>query len=250
MKKDLYNKKKVEFENRMREKNTKYSEYFAQALLAIAYDQNFIDSVADERPDIHLENKNISHGVEVTRSVCSYFKTLKRYESACANKGLTIEEFLMGLPLEYRNKLGINRDGKLEPLVSLGKENSITKTKKLFADILDAKLDRLQQYKKFDKNSLFIIATELNDNFTIHQMLSAFLHQSKLKDYTLRFDNIMVFTYDKLVVFDLHKHDKSFEEIKISTDTIDLCNKYAYRKINNANVDLKSLLPAQHALER
>ena len=61
MKKDLYNKKKVEFENRMREKNTKYSEYFAQALLAIAYDQNFIDSVADERPPGYCFHPRVQH---------------------------------------------------------------------------------------------------------------------------------------------------------------------------------------------
>lgn len=233
---------KVVFENRMREIDKRYSEYFAQALLALSYDRNFVSSKTDECLDIQLQQPGDNQGVEVTRFICSYYKTLKRYAKAWANKGLSIEQIVKNLPEELKNSVGLNHDCKIVPLKSLGENNSITKTKKKFAEILDVKLDRLKKYKKFDKNSLFIFATELNKDFSSKQMLSAFINQSHLKGADIRFDNIMVFTFDKLVIFDLNRFDNIYNEIVVEQDTIDFCDKFARHKIKKPNIELKTFL--------
>ena len=233
---------KIQFENRMREIDKKYSEYFAQAIIASVYDRRFIHSQTIESPDIQLST---IHGVEVTRLICSYYKTLKHYAKAWSKQGLSIEQIVQKLPNELKNAIGLNHDCKIVPLKSLGENISMRKMKKKLAEILDTKLDRLQQYKLFDQNSLFIYATELNKNFTSSKMLSTFLNQSKIHDYSLRFDNIMVFTYDKLVIFDLNNFDRAYKEIIIDQNIIDFCDKYSRRKIKNPNVTLTSLLPEE-----
>ena len=233
---------KIQFENRMREIDKRYSEYFAQALLAAVYDHNFVYSTTAESPDIHLTHNNSSHGVEVTRLICSYYKTLKRYSKAWAKQGLSIEQIVQNMPEELKDAVGLNHEGKVVPLKSLGETIANRKMKVKLAEILDTKLDRLQHYKMFDKNSLFVFATELNKTITPPKILSAFLNKSKLHHYTIRFDNIMVFTYDKLVVFDLNKYDKSYAEIKINQEMVDFCDKYARRKIKKPNIVLKDLL--------
>ena len=234
--------KKNDFETRMREIDKRYSEYFAQALLALSYDRNFVNSKTDECPDIQLQQAGDNQGVEVTRFICSYYKTLKRYAKAWANKGLSIEQIAKSLPDELKNSIGLSQDYKVIPLKSLGGNTSITKTKAKFAEILDTKLDRFQKYRKFDKNSLFIFATELNKDFSSRQMLSAFINQSHLKTAEQKFDNIMVFTFDKLVIFDLNRFDNVYDEIVVEQDTIDFCDKYARRKIHNPNITLKNYL--------
>ena len=126
---------KIQFENRMREIDKKYSECFAQALLALSFDRNFVESITDECPDVQLSCAGNSHGVEVTRFICSYYKTLKRYAKAWANQGLSIEQIVKELPEELKNSVGLSHNCKIVPLKSLGENSSITKTKKKFAEI-------------------------------------------------------------------------------------------------------------------
>ena len=225
---------KILFENRMREKDKSYSEMFAKALLALEYDPNFVYAQNDECPDIQLNKKGKSHGVEVTRLICSYFVTLKKYVKAWSHKKLTIEEIATQIPPELQNAIGVNASGKVVPMRSLGEKVGCEKMKKQIAKLFESKLEKLQHYEQFDQNSLFMFATELNPSLNAKKILSSLMNKSHIANYNIHYDNIFVFTYNSLILYEKQEGHYYTREIPISEETIAICDKYArYAKKQN-----------------
>ena len=218
---------KLQFENLMREKDTTYSEYFAQALLALVYDDFFALSKRSESPDIQLDLGEYSHGVEVTRLICSYFVTLKKYTKAWAKQRLSMEQIIERMPYELKNSVGVNSVGKVVPLKSLGEKIGVRKMTNQVLNIVQAKTEKLQHYEPFKKNSLFIFATELNPNITTKKLMSAFVWASKKSEYKKQYNNIFVFTYKNLHCFNIEQNHYGVKSIPVDDTTISTCDKYA-----------------------
>ena len=227
---------KILFENRMREKDKSYSEYFAKAMLANLYNSGFVLAKNEECPDIQLATKHGSHGVEVTRLVCSYFVTLKKYVKAWSHKKLTIEEIAKQIPEELQNAIGINANGRVVPMRSLGEKIGVAKMKKQLAKLYEIKLKKLQNYEKFDQNSLFMFATELNPHLNARKILSALMNKVDHKKYKVTYDNIFIFTYNSLYIYEKRNGHYNIIDTPVSDEIISICDKYArYSKKHNAD---------------
>lgn len=224
----MNNMEKVDLENILREKDKKYSEYFAKAMLALCEDKLFVKATNGESPDIHLVSKNFSCGVEVTRFVASYYKELKKYTKAWAKNNMTLEQIVKSLPENLQDVVGINEYGLIVPMQSLGEHISNEKMKQQLADIYQSKTERLQQYKLYDSNRLFIFATELNPKLKYGSIFTSFLNKANVSDYIVHYDRVYIFTYNALYTFNLKDHYSSSNQIKpISGSQIAICNKYA-----------------------
>lgn len=221
---------KLQFENLMREKDTQYSEYFAQALLAFCYDNLFAYSKRHECPDIQLNLPHISHGVEVTRLICSYFVTLKKYTKAWAKQRLSLEQIVEKLPYELKNSVGLNGAGKVVPLKSLGEKIGIRKMKNQVLNVFKTKTEKLQHYEHFQTNSLFIFATELNPNITPKKLMSAFVGYAKDNEFEDQFQNIFVFTYKNLLQFSIKQDHYGIKTFPVDERTIEKCDRYAKKQ--------------------
>ena len=218
---------KLQFENLMREKDTQYSEYFAQALLSFCYENLFVYAKRQERPDIQLQLPHISHGVEVTRLICSYFVTLKKYTKAWAKQRLSLEQIIDKMPYELKGSVGINGTGKVVPLKSLGEKIGVRKMANQVSKIVENKLDKLQSYAELDENDLFIFATELNPNITTKKLMSIFVTITQQSEYERKFNKIFVFTYKNLLCFNVEPGHYGIKTMPVSAEIISKCDKFA-----------------------
>lgn len=213
------------FETRMREKDKRYSENFAKALLALKVNEQFKDAQNAECPDLQLDNC----GVEVTRLICSYFVALRHYSKIWSSKKMSLEQIIMSLPPELKDSLGINSSGHVVPLKSLGDKIGINKMKKQIGHIYKGKLEKLQKYEKFDQNNLFIFATELNPNMTESQIYAGLKTMIDTRKYQTTYDKVYVFTYNKLLIYGMKQPYRDI--ISVDSQTIDLCNRYANQMV-------------------
>ena len=236
------------FESRMREKDKRYSENFAKALLAIKVNPDFAKAENSECPDLKLKTTDSSVGVEVTRLICSYFVALRHYSKIWSSKKMSLEQIVMSLPPELRDSLGINNSGHVVPLKSLGDKIGINKMKKQIGNIYKGKLTKLQKYEKFDQNNLFIFATELNPNMSESQIYAGLKTMIDTRKYETTYDKVYVFTYNKLLIYGMKKPYR--EIISVDDDDINTCNKYANQMVKNNTSQVLHNYFAEDKLEK
>lgn len=188
---------KVDFEYKIN--NKYYNEYYARYLLESLYSDAFKNAIVYDRPDIWVESENGGIGVEVTTLLDTYYNTLKKYKKAWSKQELSIEQISKSIPALLKNKIGINKHGNL---ILLGNQNrhSLSKSLSGLEATIRIKLNKVQDYKNFESNNLFIFATNLSPNCSpekIFEMLKNF-DKSKFKKL---FDTIMIFNYDEVQVY-------------------------------------------------
>jgi len=220
---------KVDFEYKINNKH--YNEYFAKYLLECIYGDAFKNAKIADRPDIWVESENGGIGVEVTTLLDTYYNTLKQYKKAWANQGLTFEQIAKVIPTILKNKIGINHHGNLI-LLGNGNRHSLSKSLKGLETAIKIKLNKLQDYKKFESNNLFIFATNLSPDCTVEKInkhltkifqdKSSKIEKSK---HSRLFENIMIFNYNTLQIYPFENRDNPEiipvnDEMRLYCDTL------------------------------
>lgn len=214
---------KVEFEFKIN--NKYYNEYYARYLLEYFFTDIFKNAKVVDRPDIWVEaeGEHKSIGVEVTTLLDTYYNTLKRYKRAWAEKGLSLEQITKVIPALLKNKVGINSHGNL---ILLGKnKSSPSRSLTGLETTIKIKLEKLQGYRSFDLNNLFVFVGNLNPECTVEKIFEK-IKQIKTAEYPKIFNYIMIFNYDELQVYPFS--EKGLPEIyKVSEETRFFCDKLA-----------------------
>lgn len=213
---------KVEFEYKIN--NKVYNEHFAKYLLSTVFDLSLEKSINADRPDILFFDKNGSYGIEVTTVIDAFYNALKRYRQVWAKNNLTLEEITQSLPNILKGKLTLSIDGNIvlrSPYNRHLTDNVINK----LIEMVEGKYEKLQEYKTFEKNDLFVFATSLSENISTER-IKAVLDSIDKSNFKITFDNIMIFNYNELQVYSqLPEHQ--VKVLKISNEVIDKCDKLA-----------------------
>ena len=193
---------KVDFEFKINDKA--YNESFAKYLLARVYNAGLVDSSNKDKPDIW--NASQSYGVEITTLTDTYYNTLNRYKRVWARRGMSLEQIVKNQPSLLQGKLGINKHGNLILLKTTEGKRTVAKSQKGIATTVAMKLRKLQSYKIFDINDLFIFTPNLHVACTpskINQSLANIekLTNVKLDNFKHKYNNIIVYTYNELLIF-------------------------------------------------
>ena len=192
---------KVDFEYSLNDKI--YNETFAKVLLEKLFGYRFNPDVLCDRPDIWSTDGQ--YGIEVTTLNDTYYNTLKRYKRMWAKQGLTLEQIVKSQPSVLAGKLGINKHGNIILINTKGGKKSTSKNQQSIASTLALKLKKLQNYKIFPKNDLFIYATNFNASTTPSKIYSAISFMQKItgkniNSFNHKFNNVLVFTYNELII--------------------------------------------------
>lgn len=215
---------KVDFEFKINNKN--YNEHFAMYLLKSIYGDSFKNAKVADRPDIWIENDQGVGciGFEITTLLDTYYNTLKKYKKAWSKMGLTIEQIAKQVPSLLKNKIGINSHGNLV-LIGNEKRHTLSKSLKGLESTIISKLNKLQYYRPFQSQNLFIFATNLSPVCSTNKIQDVLkkIDQSKYKE---TFENIFIFNYEELQIFNFASLS-SPESIPISEDVRLFCDKLA-----------------------
>ncbi|MBQ8425380.1 MAG: hypothetical protein IJX17_05110 [Clostridia bacterium] len=213
---------KVEFEYKIN--NKIYNEHFAKYLLSKVFDISLEKSKNADRPDILFIHKNESYGIEVTTVIDPFYNALKRYRQVWAKSNMTLEEITHSLPTILKGKLALNIEGNIvlrSPYNKHLTENIINKLIEMVQD----KYEKLQDYEKFEKNDLFVFATNLSENINVDK-IKLVLDGIDKTNFKTTFDNIIIFNYNELQIYPKNQNEE-VRVIKISNETIESCDKLA-----------------------
>lgn len=218
---------KVDFEYKINNKD--YNEPFAKELLTITINNNLKHSKNKDKPDIWSPDDK--YGIEITTLTDTYYNTLNRYKRIWAKKGLTLEQIAKGQPTILRDKLGINKYGNLILLNKSDGKRTLAKSQKGIATTVAMKLQKLQNYKIFDRNDLFIFAPNLHISCTpakIQQSLTNIEKLSNIKLDKLKYfyDNVFVYSYNDLIYIPF-KQAGVMQVIPITEEERNLCDEVA-----------------------
>ncbi len=216
---------KVDFEYKINKKF--YNEYYARYLLEYFYSDIFKNAKVLDRPDVWAideTGKTKGVGVEVTTLLDSYYNTLKKYKKMWAEQKLSLEMIAKSIPTVLRNKIGINSHGNLI-LVGKNKGHFLSKSLIGLETTIKMKLDKLQSYKEFDLNNLFIFATNLNPDCTVEKIFEK-IKQIDKSTYIRLYDYIMIFNYDTLQIYPFAETGQP-KVYKVNDETKFFCNKLA-----------------------
>ena len=213
---------KVEFEYKIN--NKIYNEHFAKYLLSTVFDLSLEKSQNADRPDILFADKNGSYGIEVTTVIDPFYNALKRYKQVWAKSNMTLEEITHSLPTILKGKLALNIDGSIvlrSPYNRHLTENVINKLIEMVQD----KYEKLQDYEKFEKNDLFVFATNISENIKTDK-IKLVLDGIDKTNFKTTFDNIIIFNYNELQIYPKNQSEE-VRVINISNETIESCDKLA-----------------------
>lgn len=235
---------KVDFDYKINDKV--YNETFARHLLATVYDSNLKYSKSCDKPDIW--NTKFSHGIEVTTLTDTYYNTLNRYKQVWARRGMTLEQIVKHQPAILQGKLGINKYGNLILLNTTEAKHTVSINQKSIVTTITMKLRKLQNYKIFNKNDLFIFAPNLHSSCTpaiIHKCLNKIDRTTgaKLERFNNIYDTIIIYTFTNLYIFPF-KNGGNLSVIKVLPETCDYCDRLATIESEKQNFqkDLKKLV--------
>lgn len=237
---------KVDFEYKINSKD--YNEPFAKELLTIVVNENLRKSQNRDKPDIWSQDNK--YGIEITTLTDTYRNTLNRYKRIWAKKGLTLEQITKGQPSLLRGKLGVNKYGNLILLNNSEAKRTVEKSQKGIATTVAMKLQKLQNYKIFERNDLFIFAPNLHvacSPAKIQQSLSNIekLSNIKLSNFEHFYNNIFVYTYNELIYLPF-TDTGVMQVIPISDDIRNACDKVASKKAELAEKKREQKKLAKH----
>lgn len=221
---------KTDFERKINSKE--YNEPFAQQLLALTIDNDLKNSTNNDRPDIWYGD---NYGIEVTTLTDTYYKTLNRYKPIWSSKNMTLEQIIHNQPLLLQGKIGINKHGNLIILKTTDGKRTVAKGQKGIASTVAMKLQKLQHYKIFDRNDLFIFAPNLHVACTpakIQQSIANIeqLTNIEVEKFQYKYDNIFVYTYDKLISIPFNLPG-AMRVIEVNDEIRNICNRVAMPKL-------------------
>ena len=220
---------KVDFEFKINQKE--YNECFAKHILARVYSSAFATAKLCDKPDIWSDK--YSHGVEVTTLTDTYYNTLNRYKRIWSRRKMSLEQIVKNQPSLLQGKLGINKHGNIILINTNEGRRTVVKSQKGIASTVVLKLKKLQKYKIFEINDLFIYAPNLhvacNNNKINHAITGV-----QISQFTHLYNNIFVFTYDKLHVFPM-KDTGAARIIDISQEDREYADKFATLAQEKAN---------------
>lgn len=228
---------KVDFEFKINDKA--YNESFARHLLGEIFDGFLKRSSNKDKPDIW--NNKDSYGIEITTLTDTYYNTLNRYKRVWARKELTLEQIVKNQPSLLQGKLGINKYGNLILLKTTQGKRTVAKSQKGIATTVAMKLRKLQNYKIFNRNDLFIFAPNLHVACTpqkIQQSLENIEKLASVKLDTLKYlyDNIFIYTYNQIYIYPF-KDIGAMQIIDVPTDMRERCDKKATIEANKINYE-------------
>ena len=228
---------KVDFEFKINDKA--YNEPFAKYLLSYVYDKNLTASYHNDKPDIW--NNYPSHGVEVTTLTDTYYNTLSRYKRVWARKQMTLEQIVKNQPTLLQGKVGINKHGNLILLKTTEGRRTVAKSQKGLATTVAMKLRKLQSYKIFDRNDLFIFAPNLHVACTpqkIQQALSSLekFTSIKIDNFKHLYDNIIIYNYTDLLIIPF-KQMSAMQIIEVASEIRNICDQQASADAAKTNAD-------------
>lgn len=237
---------KIDFEYKINSKD--YNEPFAKELLTIAINKNLKKSKNKDKPDIWSPDNK--YGIEITTLADTYRNTLNRYKRIWAKKELTLEQIAKGQPSLLRGKLGINKYGNLILLNSSEAKRTVEKSQKDIATTVAMKLQKLQNYKIFERNDLFIFAPNLHGACSpakIQQSLSNIekLSNIRLGNLDYSYNNIFVYTYTELIYIPF-TDTGVMQVIPISEEIRNDCDKMASKKSEIAQKKREQKKLAKH----
>lgn len=226
---------KVDFEFKINDKA--YNEPFAKHLLTQLYDKGLVHSSNKDKPDIW--NNSESYGIEITTLTDTYRNTLNRYKRVWARRNMNLEQIVKNQPTLLQGKLGINKYGNLILLKATGGKRTVAKSQKSIATTVEMKLRKLQAYKIFNRNDLFIFAPNLHAGCTpqkIQQAITSIetLTNIKLSALTHLYNNIIIFTYNEMIIVPF-KDMGVLRIIDVPADIRDNCDKIASEEANKVN---------------
>lgn len=210
---------KVDFEDNLR--NKEYAERYAKLLLGEVYHCKYNYAIQADKPDIQYYG-NKTEGIEVTSLSDINYNQLKRYKKTWAKNDMTLEEIVATLPTNLKGSLTVNKYGNIAFSKKSGKRHSIKKWKDEIIGSVTAKLNKLQEYKKFDENNLLIFAPTLTKDLNAEQIAEALnlIDQTK---FSYVYDNILILTYNSLSVYPF-KNKGKFKTYYINEKTREYCN--------------------------
>ena len=239
---------KVDFEFKINDKA--YNEPFAQYLLACLYDETLASSENKDKPDIW--NLDQSHGIEITTLTDTYYNTLNRYKRVWARRQMTLEQIVKNQPTLLQGKLGVNKHGNLILLKTTEGRRTVAKSQKGIATTVAMKLRKLQSYKIFNRNDLFIFAPNLHVACTpqkIQQALSNLPKYTNIKvdNFKNLYDNIIVYNYTELLVVPF-KQSSAIRIIEVPQEIRELCDQQATIAADKVNAakELKKQLKKEN----
>lgn len=239
---------KVDFEFKINDKA--YNEPFAQCLLACLYDETLASSENKDKPDIW--NLGQSHGIEITTLTDTYYNTLNRYKRVWARRQMTLEQIVKNQPTLLQGKLGVNKHGNLILLKTTEGRRTVAKSQKGIATTVAMKLRKLQSYKIFNRNDLFIFAPNLHVACTpqkIQQALSNLPKYTNIKvdNFKNLYDNIIVYNYTELLIVPF-KQSSAMRIIEVPQEIRELCDQQATIAADKVNAakELKKQLKKEN----
>ena len=226
---------KVDFEFKINDKA--YNEPFAKQLLTELYDKGLVHSSNKDKPDIW--NNSQSYGIEITTLTDTYRNTLNRYKRVWAKRNMNLEQIVKNQPTLLQGKLGINKYGNLILLNATGGKRSISKSQKSIATTVEMKLRKLQTYKIFNRNDLFIFAPNLHVGCTpqkVQQAISSIetLTRIDLSSFNHKYNNIIVYTYNEMIIVPF-KDVGVLRIINVPASIRDSCDKVATLEAEKVN---------------
>ncbi len=201
-----------------------YNEHFAMFLLTELYDQKFDSADVADKPDIQLfsKTKNGKVGVEVTSLKDNYVGKFYLFRNQSIKQQWTIEDIARNIPPLLKGKVSLNRQGKLMFYAKHRNPEYVDTELDCLQDTISTKLRKLQDYKKFNDNFLFIYATALAGVSV--DKISQKIKQAKGK-FDHSYDKIMLYTYDTLQVYNYK--NKPLEIYAITEQLHEYCHNKA-----------------------
>ena len=200
-----------------------YNECFAKHLLEIVYDAKFLDAEQKDKPDIW--DLSSSHGIEVTTISDTYYNSLRNYKKMWSRQGFTLEQIIQHQPSLLQGKLGIDKNGQIILLNNNKDQYTVKKNKRALISTIEMKIKKYQHYKKFKHNDLFIFATSFGPDFNQNHMQSA-IKNVNFRGFNQFYDNVLVFTYDKLYIYNL-KEANLLNIFEVQEADIDYADSFA-----------------------
>ena len=171
----------------------------------------FNDILKTESPDIQTKNNDI--GIEVTRVLktkhgeLEFFSRLiqgktREQITLLANENKQLQKFIRNKNILFHGK-------------SSGIFYGIGDNIKPILDSIEDKLNKLQEYKKFDKNVLFlIIKFQILDKTTIERFIIQEIIKLE-KNFECKYDEYIIFDYLKNILFIIDSN-KQVKEVYIN----------------------------------
>ena len=227
---------KVDFEFKINDKS--YNEPFARHLLAYLYDPILANAENKDKPDIW--NISSNYGVEITTLTDTYYNTLNRYKRVWARREMTLEQIVKNQPTLLQGKLGVNKHGNLILLKTTEGRRTVAKSQKGLATTVAMKLRKLQSYRIFNRNDLFIFAPNLHVACTPQKIGQALANLEKLTNIKIDnfknlYDNILIYNYTEIMIFPF-KEKGVMRIIEVPSEIREKCNALATKEADKINL--------------